>query len=41
MAANVHKQRDPVWNGLEIRKDMDGLKSRIDEVEMKMSKDIG
>lgn len=40
MAANVHKQKEPVWNGLEIRKVMDGLKWRLDEAEMKMSKEI-
>jgi len=40
LAANVHKQKEMVWNSLKIRKVMDGQRWRIDEAEMKKSKEI-
>lgn len=41
MAANVHKQKEPIWHGLERRKAVDGLERRRDEAEMKTGKEIG
>lgn len=40
MAANVHKQQEPVWNGPEISKVLDGLKWRTGGAEMTMGKKI-
>lgn len=40
MTANVHKQKEPGWYALEIRKVMDGLKWRMDEAETKTSREI-
>lgn len=38
MAANVHKHKEPGWNGLEMRKAEHEMET--DEAEMKISKEM-